>query len=469
MQTITIDTLQTAILAALRAWGDLSGTPTNLFTSLLLVQQEWAKANADSATTRRLAANQVLLNAINLMQPQDPLSAQVLRLRFIDNETVLMVSNKLNLSEDQVKRRQRAAVSNLTQIIWEQETAVRQERILSLSAHLEPPSYTELFGRAEIMQTVSERLLSSTPPWIAALVGLGGIGKTAVADQIARQIITHFQYEQIIWLRISPTQHHSATNMADTLMTQLGQSLLSGQVDALPPAQRNAQIREILKTIPHLIIFDNLETETDTTYFVNTLNDLANPSKFLLTSRSRLPIDAHIYQLALPELTAVPAAALIRSHAHTIGLTELAQANDTEINRIYTAVGGNPLALKLVVGLTAILPLHKILHDLVQVQHQQVEAMYRHIYWQAWGLLSPTARLLLEMMPMAADMGMPLPQMAAITNLDEKALAGAVTELINCSLLEVRGTTWERRYSIHRLTESFLRTEIIHWPEETES
>jgi hypothetical protein len=30
----------------------------------------------------------------------------------------------------------------------------------------------------------------------------------------------------------------------------------------------------------------------------------------------------------------------------------------------------------------------------------------------------------------------------------------------------VRGTIQEKRYGVHRLTETFLRTEIIDWPEE---
>ena len=38
--------------------------------------------------------------------------------------------------------------------------------------------------------------------------------------------------------------------------------------------------------------------------------------------------------------------------------------------------------------------------------------------------------------------------------------------LRNRSLLEVRGTIQAKRYGIHRLTETFLRTEIIHWPVE---
>jgi hypothetical protein len=51
----------------------------------------------------------------------------------------------------------------------------------------------------------------------------------------------------------------------------------------------------------------------------------------------------------------------------------------------------------------------------------------------------------------------------ALSDLALRDFWDAVQQLTERSLLLVRGTVWERRYSIHRLTESFLRTEIIKW------
>jgi hypothetical protein len=39
----------------------------------------------------------------------------------------------------------------------------------------------------------------------------------------------------------------------------------------------------------------------------------------------------------------------------------------------------------------------------------------------------------------------------------------ALTELVKRSLVDVRGTLVEPRYAIHRLTETFLLTEVIKW------
>ncbi|HUM69215.1 MAG TPA: sigma factor-like helix-turn-helix DNA-binding protein, partial [Chloroflexota bacterium] len=145
-----LDDLQTAVPKALRAWGNLTGTPDDLLTSLLIVQQEQANAQGRSPTSR-LAANQILFNGIQLLQKQDPTGAKILSLRFMDGETVLMVASKLNLSEDQVKRRQRDAIRRLTQILWEQETAVRADHLHTLEARLPPPTYAQLFGFEERM------------------------------------------------------------------------------------------------------------------------------------------------------------------------------------------------------------------------------------------------------------------------------------------------------------------------------
>ena len=74
---------------------------------------------------------------------------------------------------------------------------------------------------------------------------------------------------------------------------------------------------------------------------------------------------------------------------------------------------------------------------------------------------------MLEVMPLAADSGIVQAQMMAISKLDQKQLLAAVRELSWRSLLEVRGTPAERRYTIHSLTRTFLRSEIINWPSET--
>lgn len=456
-----LDDLRTAVPKALRAWSNLAGTADDLLTQLLIVQHELSNGNGSSPTSR-LATNQVLLNGIQMLQRQDPTGAKILNLRFMDAETVLMVASKLNLSEDQVKRRQRDAIHRLTQILWEQETAVRAQRIHQLQAQLMPADYSQLFGLDQPEEQLLAQLQPGNAPWVIAIVGLGGIGKTALADHATRQIIAQFAYEQVVWLQVTPAQNRPPDKTLDNLLAQLAQKLCPDLSPQAAAQQRNSQLRQTLKSAPYLVVIDNLEREADVAFMAGVLHDLANPGKFLLTSRVRPPAAAS--SLTLAELSSADTLALIRHQAHVVGLPGLAAAPDDDLAKIYEITGGNPLAVKLVVGLTAVYPLPRLLTDLKEAKTREIEQLYRHIYWQVWRSLSPPGQTLLEMMPIAAGMGATPEQLQAMSGLDESALWIAIGELVNRSLLEVRGTAWERRYTIHRLTESFLYTEIIRWP-----
>ena len=459
-----LDDLRTAVPKALRAWGNLTGTPEDLLASLLVVQQ--AQANADGHSSARLITNQILFEGIQQLQKQDPTGAKILSLRFMDGETVLMVASKLNLSEDQVKRQQREAIGQLSQLIWEQETAVRAQRAHQLQSQLMPADYSQLFGLDQREEQLLAQLQPGNAPWVIAIVGLGGIGKTALADHAARQIIAQFAYERVVWLQVTPAQNRPPSETLDNLLAQLAQKLCPDLSPQAAVQQRNSQLRQTLKSAPYLVVVDNLEREADVAFMAGVLHDLANPGKFLLTSRVRLPAAATALSLTLAELSSADTIALIRHQAHIVGLPGLAAAPDDDLAKIYEVTGGNPLAVKLVVGLTAVYPLPRLLTDLKEAKTREIEQLYRRIYWQVWRSLSPPGQTLLEMMPMAAGMGATPEQLQAMSGLDESALWTAIGELVNRSLLEVRGTAWERRYTIHRLTESFLFTEIIRWPEE---
>lgn len=465
---MTQDDLRTAVHAALRNWTEQTGKGNTFLESLLLVQLKREQMSGNSPTTRRLAANQVLLAGIDTLRIQNETSANLLTARFLDGEKAQALAYKLHMSIDQIKRRQRDAITGLTQIIWEQETAVRAEQAHTLKAKLMPASYTQLFGLQAQQQSLVHQLTDTNDHWITALVGIGGIGKTTLADAVVRDLIDRFIFEQIIWLRIEKSKEGvTPEKIRHNLISQLAERCGLDSATNSAFSEKYAQIRRLLKIMPMLVVIDNLESEADTLTIAEHLQDLANPSKFLLTTRTRLPETAAVRTVYLKELSQSDSFQLIKHHARSIGLTEVARADDATLLPVFETIGGNPLALKLVVGLADILPLPQILANLTRVKHKAIIDMYRHIYWQSWSLLSENGRLLLEMMPMAADIGMSPEQMIAVSGLTEQNLWAAITELANRSLLEVRGTTWDRRYGIHRLTETFLQTEIIHWPEET--
>lgn len=470
MNELNLEAVQSSVHKALRAWHVTGGTPDDLMANLLLVKERQAIVAGDgSPATLRLATNQILLEALEELDAQDPTGVDVLRRRFIENETLASVSYRINVSEHSVSRLQRAAIERLGEIIYGREMALRRHRAQRIEARLPPPTYTHLFGVDDARAQLAAQL-SGDAPWVTAIVGIGGLGKTALADAVTRQLIQELRFEHVIWLRINPQTmsglSHSPKSTLNTLINDITQWLWPEASRSPLPNEQLTMVRVALKQHPYLVVIDNLERETDTAFLLAHLNDLAKPSKFLLTSRARLAEQTAVYNFSLEELSLADAAALLRHHAQESGIAAVAEATDADIQAIYTLTGGNPLALKLVVSLLDTLSLPQITAGFQAGRPGPIEDLYRHIYWQTWRILSLNARSLLQAMPLVGETGANPEYLCVISGLTEEQLWPAVHELRHRSLLEVWGNLQEKRYGIHRLTEAFLRTEIIHWPED---
>lgn len=461
-----LDQLQHDLGLALEAWHDGENTPQNLLEYLQLVQAERKRLSAEKTFPfERLATNQVLLAALDELAKQDETAAQILRWRYLDNQTQDAIGNKLNATRFTASRQLKTAYAQLVQILLKRETAVRAKAANEMESALPPPSYSKLFGVNGPLKALVEQLLRREGPSLVAISGLGGIGKTALADKATRQVIGRFLYDRVFWVRLDPQtmtgRSHDPEQTFQNLLQDLAQRIWPDAHDPLPAQQRLAQVRHELKSRPHLIIIDNLESESDTAYLLDHLNNLARPSKFLVTSRSQMVTTAAVYDISLSELALADATELIRHHALDCGYSEVAAASDDDIGAIYQVVGGNPHFLKLVVGLLHQMPLHAVLEQLRVGRQASIEELYRHIYWRTWQLLSNNARNLLQNMPLVAESGGTSSFLMTVSGLPAVEFWPALQELQGRSLVEVRGTLHEKLYGIHQLTRTFIQTDII--------
>ncbi|NUM47476.1 MAG: hypothetical protein HUU38_22470 [Anaerolineales bacterium] len=464
-----IHPLQEFVHKALRAWQEVEGEPDTLLRPLLKVRARHQKLVDEGAPLpQRQAVNEILDEALQKLAQKDEIGAKILREHFLNQRTTLNIAFALGMGEDQVNRRQRKAIETLTEILEQEDHLFRRDEIARIEFQLPPASYSHLFGVQQTLETLNQVLENAAPPWLIAITGLGGSGKTAVADAAVRKILPTVHFDQIAWVRAEThslsEESSSPTLTFDDISAQLAKQLLPANTLVARPFHL---IRQMLKERPHLIVVDNLESEADTLFLFNQLADLGGPSKIMITTRTRPPAQTGVYPLSLAELPLADALALIRHQAGLNGLTELAQASEETLFPIVEVTGGNPLALKLVVSLAQVLPLPRILADLPVGRTNPIEQMYRNIYWKAWQTLSPAARDLLQIMPLVATSGARLEQLQAVSKMAEPDLLTVIHELAARSLLEARGTTWDRRYGIHRLTETFLRTEIVGWPEDS--
>jgi hypothetical protein len=463
---LSFSELRENVQRALKAWHE-AGDEASPFSALRLFHQVQQRDEAGS----RQATNQILLEALEELALTHEESAELLRKRFLDGLVIHALAGRFNIGEATVYRRQEKALDQLTRILHDKETRLRSAHQTNLEKRLNLPPETRLFGVARPLEALRGWLLSTESVWLLAIEGLGGIGKTALANTLIRQIALGEHFQVVVW--VSAKQHDFLPDFErkqladpalsrDALIDQLLEQIAPGAAFSQPPPQKRTLLSQYLKQTPHLVVIDNLETVADYEALLPLLRELADPSKFLLTSRHSLQAQPDVFCCNLAEINQADALAFIRYEAARRGLSLLAQATETELQRIYEVVGGNPLALKLVVGQLSVLPLTTVLDNLKQARGKRAEALYNFIYWQAWQLLKPVSRQILLLMPLAQDPT--LEQLLSLSQLDLVEMTEALEQLVGLSLVQVGGNLETRRYTIHRLTETFLLTEAIQWP-----
>lgn len=457
--------LKKDIQQALKQYHMVTEPQSTELTNLVLVQM---REQNQMTLPKRQAINAVLDEGLSQMMLRQPESGQILSRRFRDKISIAQVSQELSLTIDQVKHKQKDGFEELAKIIWTMDYEARLARVAEQKSKLEAKRYTELFGIDTLFKALYEQLTSESTPWVVTLAGIGGIGKTSLANYTVRKVVETLKYHDVVWLTVSegtqrkrPYPATTPQQTFDRLILQLCRKMLPSLSNQASQEERLTQLQYLLKSQRYLIIVDDLELEADTAYLISELITLASPSRFLLTSRTQPIPHSGSQSICLPELSEEHSMALIRHYANEIGFTAAAKAEDEDLRPIYELVGGNPFSLKHLVNLALRRPLKPLLVSLKQRPLENGDEIYKHILHETWLSLNDNAKTVLAVMTLSTEGGMDPEQIATFSGLPDGKLWPAINELIGRSLLEVRSSTlWERSYGIHRLTELFLRTLI---------
>jgi hypothetical protein len=254
----------------------------------------------------------------------------------------------------------------------------------------------------------------------------------------------------------------------DALIDGLSRQLLDdlANLDALSIDQKRALLKERLSEQPSLIVIDNLETLADLRNLLETARKLANPSKFLFTSRESRFYEPELFHYTVTELGLEDALRLVRAEAVLGNLPSVSDASDAELSPIYDTVGGNPLALRLIVGRLHVHSLERVLDDIQNARGQHATQIYTYVYYQIWQELDEIARRVLLLMPLATEKGADLEYLAAMGQhggLTSSDVADGLGRLVARNLVDSQGDLHTRRFTIHALTRTFLQQQVLHW------
>jgi hypothetical protein len=464
VDAISRSKIQGDVHSALKLWHS-ADTDTSPLDHLYIFQQIQRQGS-----NARQATNELLLDALKALEAAHGEDADLLRLRFLDDTPMHAVANQLNLAESTANKKQRQAIRRLASILCTQERQAREEGQANLERRLSLPPSTQLIGVEKPLKNLLNLLSSPDPPYLISIEGLGGIGKTALANALVREIVLTGRFYDIAWVSAKQQEFLPGIGvqqtgrpaldidtLTDTLLAQLGDpNTCLGS-----PQQKVAALNKLLKKQPYLVVIDNLETVADYQTLLPVLRQLANPGKVLLTSRHSLQAHSDVSCLHLQELSRADTLAFLKYEAQVRSLSALANAPQPHLESIYEVVGGNPLALKLIVGQICALPLSQVLEGLRQARGKKIDELYTHIYWQAWQTLDVPSRQLLLVMPLVQNGA--IEQLVTVSGLEMDEIYPAIEQLVTLSLLEVSGDIEQRRYRIHRLTETFLLTEVTRW------
>lgn len=462
--------LHEAIEQGLRDWHS-ADRQHHALAELRLVQQ---RAQQDHGELRQ-AGNEVLLEGLTRLQSVDARGEAILRLHYLDGLTVYQIGAHLSLGESAVNKLQRLAKVRLFDILYAMEQTLYVQQRAQLDQRLEAPTYDQLFGLTHAHAQLAAQLNKPGAPWLVTLAGIGGIGKTALADSLVRTLLGDTRWHEIAWVTARPHRFHvggGIKSVADPILTSaalcaaLCTQLLpdSGHRHLTADAQR-LLLQERFTAAPHLVVIDNLESVLDLESLLATVRTWVNPSKFLFTTRHSLYREPDIYHFTIPELSEGDAIALVRHEAAVRNLPDVATASAADLQGIYATVGGNPLALRLVVGQLHLHTLPQVLADLRLARGQPVTNLYTHIYRRSWENLSESARRTLLLMPLTPPGGSDWAFLLGMgrEQLTENELRQAFHTLIELNLVDSRGNLHERRYSIHSLTRTFLHEQVLQW------
>jgi len=358
-----------------------------------------------------------------------------------------------------------------------------------------PRTYHQLIGRLAEIGEIMRALREPNRPRAVVIVGLGGIGKTALAREVVERCHEQECFECIVWAsfkkelfvgeRITQTEstEYSFDALSSDIVRQCASTIIAqvaaepkgpmdidrmsppketaGDTDALPPGPKRATVKELLKKTKVLIVLDNLETVPNGEELVATMFEILGQSRLLITSRHQVT-DDRVYNVSLRGFSEDEGVAFLREEGKERGIASVADADRSILTNIHDVTGGAPLAMKLVVGQLSRQPMEVVLKRLKEASFQgQAYELYRFIYRYSWEMLDRKARMVLVDMSVFPPLsGGAVGDVESISQVGRSDFWSAMDQLVRLSLVGKSGQAGEERFWLHPLTWNFIRSDI---------
>jgi nucleoside phosphorylase len=339
-----------------------------------------------------------------------------------------------------------------------------------------------LFGIDDLAKTLLDRL--RTPGLgVIGLHGIGGVGKSSLAYELARRALDEELVVDVLYRSSARAGSDGARLKYEDCFKALADRM------RLPNTVSAKELSETLRRPPILLFIDNLETSAEPQdRIVAQLCDLleGTAARVLLTSRQAFP-DARVHDRHLTGISELACGELVRHLGSYI--PGVATIGGAELQAIYAATGGVPMAIRLIVPQFATESLDRVLGRLALVNPASLEGVeddeyvrfYRSIIDWSWDALwahgeadgraanAATLLLFLANLPPTRSGAADVPTLAALSRLSEAHARRAIELLRRFSLVEVTvplSLREERRFFTHPLVQQYVLSDMLAAPDQ---
>jgi tetratricopeptide (TPR) repeat protein len=238
----------------------------------------------------------------------------------------------LHIEERTLRRYQQHILKRLTNLLIENEwgARVRQQKRRLLSELPRAANFEFLDAREDTINYV-RRMFAEAKPAHFCISGSRGIGKTTFVEAILHDQINEGVIDQLVWVQMPMSVAYVHNYLLERLV----------------PPEAQIELREYLLLHRTVIVLDDIEP---------LLNDVSHLKELLYVLSSAVVFMTYSSAYAaLPDTIEVTLREFNENDARTFATHVLAstqysvQANDEQIATIWDRVGGNPLALQLII------------------------------------------------------------------------------------------------------------------------
>lgn len=335
------------------------------------------------------------------------------------------------------------------------------------------PRQGPCFGREREKERALEALSPQVRSWGVLIDGLGGIGKTALAIEIAHICRECGLFDAFLFSTAKSAKLDSdgkasipsaVTTLAD-MVRDLSAQLGEPEVFHLIRAESQRGLLNVLQDFSGpdrrvLLVLDNLETFTkeETLLIIHFLSVLPQYCKAIITTRRRTGDGATWLRLESLEWEA--ARQIIEEKMRRASNLEaaLSHLQQSQWQQLHNATGGSPLALTVALGLMSKrnLSLDRVL-ELLRTGPSGNQPLFEFVYDEARKeLVSDEWRVLGALtISYSAET---FEDILRLANLNPMALESALERLHAISLVDIHGPGGP--YSLHPLTRQLLEYEL---------